>query len=136
MHDAAQVWPWLARLKSQDLEELTSANILRTAAELAPETRDDMPSALMERLSSQEAQILAAVAAEPSPPVINHERSVDTLKRMRYERERAGIQREIDRLQAAGDTGVNLTVLLERKLALQRLLECTDGETGYNRRLG
>jgi hypothetical protein len=136
MHDAANVLPSLRRLEPEDLEGLSAAGVLRAAQGLE-ETTSDTPSALMERLTKEEAQMLAAAAAEPSPPVLSPERSVESLKRLRLERERADVQREIDRLQSAGDFGPNLDALLTRKSTLVRLLESDkDGETGYNRRLG
>jgi DNA primase len=121
VHTPAHVVPWVRQLDPQDLEGLATAGILRAAAELTG-TTDDTPGALMGRLSIAEAQLLAAVAAEPSPPVLNPESSVVSLKRLRLERQRAEVQRDIDRMQAAGDTGPSLTALLEQKLALQRRL--------------
>ena len=48
-----------------------------------------------------------------------------TLKRLRYERERAGIQREIDRLQALGSEASNseIDALLRKKNDLGLLIE-------------
>lgn len=103
------------------MEGLNTAGILKAALEL--DTSDDPANVLMERLSSVEAQMLAAAAAEASSPVLSPQRSVESLKRLRLERERAGVQRDIDQLQAAGDTGSRLTELLERKLSIQRALE-------------
>jgi hypothetical protein len=56
------------------------------------------------RLSTGEAHLVARIAAEgaaPAPP----EGCVHALKRLRYERERAEVQHEIDRLQQAAGTG-------------------------------
>ena len=121
IHQPAEVLPWLRQLEPADMEGLNTAGILKAALEL--DTADDPAHVLMERLSSVEAQMLAAAAAEASSPVLSPQRSVESLKRLRLERERAGVQRDIDRLQAAGDTGSKLTELLERKLSIQRALE-------------
>jgi hypothetical protein len=88
--------------------------------DVAPE---DVPSTLMERLNTREAELLAAVAAEPSSPVLGPEVCVHSLKRLRFEREQAELQREIDRLQTSGNTGPDLTELLQKKLRVQRALE-------------
>lgn len=133
IHVPGEVVPWLRTLEDIDLEGLSSAAILRMARDLAVGDPADVPNALMERLSTTEAQWLAATAAEASPPVLDAESSVRSLKRLTLERQRAEVQREIDRLQSAGDRGPALTVLLTRKLELQRRLEHEDGQTGYNR---
>ena len=65
--------------------------------------------------------------------MLDAEFSVRSLKRLRLERERADLQREIDRLQARGEAGATLTTLLERKLELGRRLEHDDPHPGYNR---
>ena len=86
-------------------------------------TAEDVPNALMERLSTQEAQLLASVAAGASAPVLRPDVCVGALKRLRLERELAELQREIDRLQTAGNTGAASRNLLQRKLAVQRAFE-------------
>ena len=57
---------------------------------------------LMERLSTQEAELLASVAAEPSPPAVLPDLCVVALKYVRLERELADVQRELNRLQNHG----------------------------------
>jgi DNA primase len=126
VHDPGSVIPWLIELEDQDLEGLITAEILRMARGLGGLAPGDVPHTLMGRLSTREAQWLAATASEASPPVLNAELSVKSLKRMRLERQRAEVQREIDRLQEAGETGSRLTVLLREKLELQRRLERAD----------
>jgi DNA primase len=132
IHQPEHTVGWVATLEDQDLEGLTSADVLRLARDLAA-TPEVVPNALMERLSTQEAQRLAAIATEASAPVLDAEFSVRSLKRLRLERERADLQREIDRLQARGEAGATLTTLLERKLELGRRLEHDDLHPGYNR---
>jgi DNA primase len=126
VHDPGSVFPWLDRLEDEDLEGLSTAGILRVARDLAREGGADTPNALMGRLSTVEAQWLAATAAESLPPVLNAELSVKSLKRLRLERQRAEIQREIHRLQAEGNQGSALMELLLRKQELGRRLD--DGD--------
>jgi hypothetical protein len=123
VHQPEQVMPWVRTLQDSDLEGLNSENLLRLARDLASGGASELPNRLMERLSSEEANRLAAIAAEASAPVLDAEQSVRTLKQLRLERERAEIQREIDRMQAAGRSGPELNALLTRKGELSRLLE-------------
>jgi hypothetical protein len=117
------VIPWVKTLQDADLQGLNSANLLRLARDLASAGASELPNRLMERLSSEEANRLAAIAAEAFAPVLDAEQSVRTLKQLGLERERAEIQREIDRMQAAGRNGPELNALLTRKGELSRLLE-------------
>ena len=76
---------------------------------------EDVPTTLMERLSTQEAELLASVAAEPSPPAVLPDLCVVALKYVRLERELADVQRELNRLQNMGDTRPGVMALLDRK---------------------
>jgi hypothetical protein len=91
--------------------------------DLAVKLNDDRgfsPSVLLERLNIREAQLVTGVASEAEPHVHDASECAVILKRLRYERERAVLQREIDRLQQAGGTepGDDLQDLLVRKYAL------------------
>jgi hypothetical protein len=127
VHDPGGVLPWLKTLEDQDLEGLSTAGILRAARALSLEGGGEAPNALIGRLTSTEAQWLAATAAESLPPVLNAELSVKSLKRLRFERERAEIQQEIHRLQSEGNQGSALMELLLRKQELVRRLDEEDG---------
>jgi DNA primase len=120
-HPAAAVTS-IKQLEIEDLEGLSTENILRTARDLdvPPE---DVPTTLMERLSTQEAELLASVAAEPSAPANFPDLCVVALKYVRLERELAEVQRELNRLQNMGDSGANLLSLLDRKQRMVRALE-------------
>ncbi len=126
VHDPQAVVPWIARLEDEDLEGLSTEGILRTVRSLALEDSAAVPNSLMERLNSVEAQWLAATASESSPPVLDAESAVRSLKRMRFERQKADLQREIDRLQSAGDSGAILMDLLQKKQELGRRLDHDD----------
>jgi len=122
VHDPVGTMASLRQLEAEDLKGLSTANLLRTAQQL--EVRpEDVPSALMERLSTQEAELLASVAAEPSPPAVLPDLCVVALKYVRLERELADVQRELNRLQNMGDSGPASTVLLAQKTRLVRALE-------------
>jgi DNA primase len=126
IHNPGHVLPCIRTLEDADLEGLSSGGMLRIARELASRDPSDVPNALMERLSTTEAQWLAAIASQASAPVLDAELSVRSIKRLRLERERAQVQREIDHLQTLGNSGPDLTTLLQQKLALQRRLEHDD----------
>ena len=53
-------------------------------------------------------------------------RDAGSVKRLRFERQRADVQREIDRLQSIGDSGPALMELLQRKQTLGRRLNDDD----------
>jgi len=79
---------------------------------------------LLERLNTVEAQLVTGIASEPEPPILSLEYCVRELRRGRYQRERATVQREIDRLQSAGladDAAMN--ALLTRKGVLGHLIQ-------------
>lgn len=122
VHDPAATLKWLNQLEMEDLKGLSTANILRTAQQLDVKA-EDVPAALMERLSTQEAELLASVAAEPSPPAVLPDLCVVALKYVRLERELADVQRELKRLQDMGDSGPASMVLLAKKSQMVRALE-------------
>jgi DNA primase len=122
VHDPAGTMPWLGQLEEEDLKGLSAGNIFRTAQSLDVKA-EDVPSALMERLSTQEAELLASVAAEPFPPAVLPDLCVVALKYVRLERELADVQRELNRLQNIGDTSQASMVLLAQKQQMVRALE-------------
>jgi hypothetical protein len=121
VHEPAHVAAWLQSLDPEDLEGLRAREVLELAREIAARSPEALPSGVMERLSTTEAQMLAAVAAEEHPPVRDAEQCVRALKLLRYEREQADVQRDIARLQDRGSAeGVPLETLWERKRALMQ----------------
>ena len=114
--------PALDALKTLDLadfEELASRSVLDLALKL-DDDRGFSPSALLEGLNAGEAQLVTGIASETEPHVHDAAACALILKRLRYERERAALQREIDRLQRERGTepGDELQDLLVRKYAL------------------
>jgi DNA primase len=113
----------LADLEEADLDGLRSASILRMARADAAGTG---PS-LLERLSEDDSQLLtglAARAAAPAPAV----ECVRALRAIRLHRERADVQREIDRLQEMGADAHagQIAALWLRKKDLMLRLEALD----------
>jgi hypothetical protein len=71
-----------------------------------------------------EAQLVTGIASEPEPPALSLGSCVRELRRARYERERAAVQRAIAQLQTRGAAnGGELDALLVRKGDLVRLIE-------------
>jgi DNA primase len=113
----------VAQLDAEDVEGLVTGPVFKLAASLADMPPDVLPTLLRERLSEGEAALLDRAAltdGSAAPPV----ECVNALKRVRYHRERAAVQEEIDRLQDAGaEEQRTLASLWERKQALSRKLE-------------
>ena len=79
---------------------------------------------LLERLNMVEAQLVTVIASEPEPPALSLGSCVREVRRGRYERERAAVQREIAQLQTKGAaSGGELDALLVRKGDLGRLIQ-------------
>ncbi|PYR76875.1 MAG: hypothetical protein DMF87_17175 [Acidobacteria bacterium] len=71
-----------------------------------------------------DAQLVTAIASEGEAHVHDAYDCVRIIKRLRWERERAAIQREIDRLQEVGATdGEKLQELLVRKYSVIQRIE-------------
>jgi DNA primase len=122
VHHPAEAVAALRGLESDDLKGLSTENLLRTARDLNIRA-EDVPATLMERLSTQEAELLASVAAEPFPPAVLPDLCVVALKYVRLERELAEVQRELNRLQNMGDSGAAMMALLDKKQRMIRALE-------------
>ncbi|MGE3274601.1 MAG: DNA primase [Vicinamibacterales bacterium] len=123
VHEPAAVLPFVDQLELEDLQGLRSRVILETARELAGAGVEDVPSALLERLSREDAQLVAAIAAEPEPPVLSADTCVHALKVARVERELGALQEEIARVRRDGSAGPDLVDLLRRKNELRSALE-------------
>jgi DNA primase len=119
IHRPEQAVEALGTLDSVDLEGLATRSVLDLALKLNDD-RGFSPSVLLERLNTSEAQLVTGVASESEPHVHDAGECALILKRLRYERERAALQREIDRLQQAGgaDPDDELQDLLVRKYEL------------------
>jgi DNA primase len=124
IHNTSVALEALAELDDEDLEELAGRHILEMARSLHDEPLDLLPSTLLQRLSTVNAQLVTSIAAtdvSQAPPAA----CARAIKRLRWERERAAIQREIDRLQELGATqhGREIDTLWQRKKDLLHRIE-------------
>jgi len=124
IHDTGIAMDALGELDEADLENLAGREILEMARSLQNLAPDLLPSALLQRLSTVNAQLVTSIAAtaiSPAPPA----ECARALKRLRWERERAAIQREIDRLQQLGASqhGREIDTLWQRKKDLLHRIE-------------
>jgi DNA primase len=106
----------LAALDPRDLEGLAIGPILEQVMDLQGSARVHSPAAFLERLSTEEAQLVTGVASAPSPPAPARA-CAQALRRLRFEREGAAVQREIDRVQEAGG-GPDIDRLWQQKREL------------------
>jgi DNA primase len=115
----------LGELEDEDFRPLATRRMLEMARSLQSAVESEaLPSALLERLKEIDAQLVARVATEPTAPAPAAE-CARALRRVRFEREQAAVQREIDRLQGLGasqhDREIN--TLWERKKDLRLQIE-------------
>jgi DNA primase len=124
IHDTPGARAALADLDEEDLEGLAGRDIFHLARSLQNEPADLLPSTLLQRLSTVDAQLVAGIAATASAPAPSAA-CARAIKRLRWERERAAIQREIDRLQELGATehGHEIDNLWQRKKDLLHRIE-------------
>jgi DNA primase len=124
-HRTEEAMQLLGELEPEDLEYLAAAEVFEMARSLQNQPRDLLPSELLRRLSTMSAQFVTGIAGEQTAPVTGLAECTRILKRLRCERERAAIQREIDRLQALGaaDYGPEIDALWQKKKALLYLME-------------
>jgi DNA primase len=125
VRDPAAGFDALAQLESADLSGLATAPILEQARSLQGWPPEGLPQALLERLSTQEAGLVAEITAQPVPPVLVPADCVTELRRLQLARERADIQRQMDRLLEQGiptnDDRINQLGM--RQLALKQQIE-------------
>lgn len=110
----------LAALEEEDLDGLAAGPILAQALAWQAGEGARSPAAFLARLSREEAQLVTGIASAPASPAPAHECAL-AIKRLRFEREGAAVQREIDRLQQAGQ-GEGIDRLWQRKHELLRRL--------------
>jgi DNA primase len=137
VHRTAEAVDALADLDDEDLEGLASREILEAARHEFGDARQGrgegasgvnlarLPSALFERLSTVNAQLVTSIAATPTPPAPATE-CVRAIKRLRWARECAAIEDEIERLQKERIDGPELNELLLRKTAVKQQIEETE----------
>jgi hypothetical protein len=122
IHAPGDVIPVLGLLEDADFEGLRAQSVLEKARALQAVPAEEFPGALMERLSEQEAQLLARVATEREPLQLVPENCVQTLRSSRIERELGDIQQRIDQMRTRPDDGA-MNRLLRRKNDLRTQLD-------------
>jgi DNA primase len=127
-HRTGEALAALAGLEIEDLDELAGREVFEMARALQDQPEALLPSELLRRLSTMNAQLVTGIAGEETAPVAGPGDLVECariLKRLRWERERAAIQREIDRLQELGSAqhGDEINLLLNQKRTLALRIE-------------
>ena len=118
VHNSRQGLSALDELDTDDLSQLATRPIFELARSLQETTAPEgLPTALLQRLSTEDARTFASVAAIDSAPALSPVECARTIKKLRWQRERAAIQREIDRLQelGSGAHSSEIDVLLRKK---------------------
>ncbi len=119
MKDPGTAAAALAEVENEDLDELSAGGIIQQARSLQAWPSEAIPRTLLERLSKGEAAMIHEICLQASSPPTALD-CVRALKKLRVDRELAGIQRELTRMQEHGqssDSGA-LDALLVRKQAL------------------
>jgi hypothetical protein len=124
MKDPETAMDALGGLDPEDLQGLATGGILRQARSLQGWPPEAIPGALLERLNTGEGALVQDIAGQAGAPA-QVDGCVRTLKCLRYDRERADLQREIDRLQEAGAArhDQEIVALWERKKDLLHRIE-------------
>ena len=119
----------LARLEASDLTGLATGPILEQARSLQGWPAEGLPAALLERLSTAEAELVAEISAQPVAPVLVPEDCVAELRRLQLTRERADVQRQMDRLieQGIPSSDGRINELGMRQLMLKQQIEAIGG---------
>jgi DNA primase len=125
MRDTPSGTAALGRLDNEDFEGLATRGILQQARSLQGWPETAFPQTLVERLSKGEVALVDEICGHSKPPSLVATDCVKVLQQLRMDRERAAIQREIDRLQEAGPSAdeARMNALLIRSLELKQQIE-------------
>ena len=120
----------LEELDPEDLEAAQAGGALEAARALADVPAAHFPTAWLERLTEREAQWVTAIGTQAEGAAHSADDCVRTLKRLRYDREREALQREIDRLQdtSGDDAQARIAELSVRKIELKRRCEALSAD--------
>lgn len=113
----------MAELTDEDVVPLVTGGILQAALAIVNWPAGSLPAALLERLTPQEVDVVKRIASAGSRPA-SPDDCAEEIKRLRYDRERAAVQRQIEKLQAAGsEPDADYGSLLAKKTDLSQRLE-------------
>jgi hypothetical protein len=139
VREPAAAFGAVADLEPADLAGLATGPIIEQARSLQGWPDESLPQTLLERLNQGEAGLVAEISRQPHAPAEPAD-CVRALKRLRYDRERADVQREIDRLQEEGAAqhDAAIVALWDRKKALLQRIEglMQEGLPDRGRRIG
>jgi DNA primase len=113
----------LTDLEDEDLTGIATQAILQQARSLQGIPAESLPKTLLERLTQGEARLVEEMGKPTSSPADPAD-CVRTLKMRRFDRERADVQRAIDRLQEEGLARYEdeiVTLWARKKDLLQRI---------------
>ena len=115
----------LDTLDLEDLRTLAAGRVFEMARSLHDQPAELLPSALIQRLSTVDTQLVTSIASETAPPVTSVEECIRAVRRLRFDRERAALQREIERLQETGasQNGQQIDALWQKKKELLHRIE-------------
>ena len=124
VHEPETALEALSELDDRDVEGLVTGALLLGARSFHGWPVKDVPAAFMERLSQEEKSVVSTIVEETNAPAHATD-CARTLKRQRYERDRALLQEEIDKLQEHGTAEdlAQIDVLWQRKKDLLSLIE-------------
>ena len=129
VHEPVAALAALEGLDEEDLQSLAARRVFEAARNLDGATAEQVPIRLLERLTEQEAQLVTGIGADPTRSAAAED-CVRALRLLRYDRERAALQREIDRLQheAAPGVAARIEQLGLQKIDLKRRIEALGAE--------
>ncbi len=124
MRDTGAALAALADIEEGDLDRLATGAILRQAQALQAFPPQTLPATLLERLSMEEAALVEQICRQDRAPAAAAD-CIVTLKKLRLERERADVQRGIDRLQeqGSGRDEAQIDALLGKMRSLSQRIE-------------
>jgi hypothetical protein len=122
IHNSQEALGALADLHDEDLSYLAAREVFEAVRALKDLDPARLPTTLLQRLSTMNAQLVTSIAATPAPVAPARE-CARALKRLCWERERATIQRQIDQLQERGSGDREIDALLSRKNQLAQRIE-------------
>ena len=122
----------IGELEEGDLEGLAAAGILRQARSLQAYPVESLPPTLLERLSKEEAGLVAAIAAEPEAPARVLSDCVLELRKLRLVRERAAVERQLRHLldQGVPSHDGRIDELGTRQIGLKQQIEAMTQRAG------
>lgn len=114
----------LAATDPADFETLATESILQLARTLVEWPPEAVPKTLVERLDPHDAALAERIAQAPAA-LARADDCATELRRLRFERERAALQDEIDRRQQIGTAGAlsEIDALWQRKKDLLQRIE-------------